>query len=224
MSTGETWDRVDRKYRAAKVRIEYLKAIQRLFPEVAEDLEANVPPEGEEGRGAFSDALKAWGNRRHLEDDWILVYARDLLLSGARPLRLGTVGLVGYALPEVVEQPPPYRPALESRKEYQARVDSYVWAVEKAYRRAGWEPTQWKPGLTKHLEWLARNVVGEESYTKIADNAGKPDYRSHRKTERASETAIGNAIREARKLIEDREFWLIAPDGDTELRPKEGEV
>ena len=93
------WGHKDLRYRTAKARIEFLRRIQDLYPKIAEDLQAKVPPELEEGGGAFSEALRAWGNRWNLADEWILVEARDRVLSSARPLQLGSVGMMGLRLP-----------------------------------------------------------------------------------------------------------------------------
>ncbi len=217
----EAWGKKDRRYRAARARLQFLRKVQKYYPDVVQNLEISVLPKVELGtaeapirrpRGeGVEKALQEWGERWSLSDDWVLTKARDLLVNLANEevtpsdseFELG-FGLIGLDPPKVERDrqkveisPPIYVLYQESRKDYLVRVNEYADAVEQVYDEAGWEETTQQPEQEMHIGWLVRHDVGGESIRQIARS---PLWPKQAGREERTEKQVEGALKRMRDL------------------------
>lgn len=192
---------------APELASEMVKIVGSVFQSLA-DLSTNGDPlafariakDEEELVAAFNDWAHQYGLDR---DQWIfdhalLVIALFLKNPELQPGFGAVLLLAAYEDPTTsygapgrqISPPGPYRPDLQTRRDYMDQVGSYADLVEETARSLGWEPVTWKPNAKIHLEWLARFQVNGELVASISLHHDPGNARAKSKQVRTIERAL----------------------------------
>lgn len=157
--------------------LRFLEAAGALYPDVVTDL-SRFPRELTselQREGVAIEWLRAWARRYRLESDLALAVAAWTVTEwayepGAFEERRWSIDRVGWHAPETKLQPVLPDPFAEDRAMWMERC-GVLWSDRvRELEAAGCSRSKLKDPA--HFEWLARFVIGEESYEHIRSQAG----------------------------------------------------
>ena len=139
----------------------FLQEVARLYPDALIDLRAGT-----------ADDLADWAKTWHLNDPWILEFAKATRRTWAKNPSIENYWSDRDQPGEIVAPigrrptPPVYNPRAQSRSQHSEAYTAYLDECDRLTSRGGTRPPRKDP---THFRWLIRYQVGQESYAELTD-------------------------------------------------------